>query len=144
MFKPLIFETCLHTYFNIGDVNTVSVSGLKGVEYIDKAAGFKRVREANEAVRINAETDRVYLNHTGATAIHDPTLHRTIQVEKSGSVSTVVWNPWINKSQAMPDFGDEEYNQMICVESGNVNENKLTLAPGAKSVLKVVLSSQPG
>ena len=138
------FEECLHTYFAIGDVNTVSVGGLKGVEYLDRMAGGARVKETNEAVSIAAEVDRVYLNHTGTAVIHDPTLHRTINVEKSGSAATVVWNPWINKSKAMPDFGDEEYQQMICVESGNVVENKLTLAPGAASGLKVVISSQAG
>jgi len=31
---------------------------------------------------------------------------------------------------------------MICVESGNVKQNKLSLAPGKSSVLKVVLRSQ--
>ena len=30
----------------------------------------------------------------------------------------------------MPDFGDEEYHGMVCVEAGNVGENKLTLASG--------------
>ena len=53
----------------------------------------------------------------------------------------MVWNPWINKSQQMPDFGNEEYKQMVCVESGNVAKNKITLPPGQSSVLKVTLSS---
>ena len=41
----------------------------------------------------------------------------------------------------MPDFGNEEYKQMICVESGNVVNNKVTLAPGLTASLKVILSS---
>ena len=32
----------------------------------------------------------------------------------------VVWNPWIQKSKAMEDFGDEEYLGMICLELGDV------------------------
>jgi glucose-6-phosphate 1-epimerase len=75
--------------------------------------------------------------------IHDGKFRRTIRVEKRGSVSTVVWNPWVAKSRAMPDFGDEEFRQMVCVESGNVGQNKITLAPGKSAVLKVILSSQP-
>jgi glucose-6-phosphate 1-epimerase len=27
---------------------------------------------------------------------------------------------WIDKAQAMKDFGDEEYKEMVCVEYGNV------------------------
>ena len=35
----------------------------------------------------------------------------------------------------MPDFGDDEYLHMVCVESGNVRENAITLAPGERAVL---------
>jgi D-hexose-6-phosphate mutarotase len=55
----------------------------------------------------------------------------------------VVWNPWIAKAKAMPDFGDEEYKTMLCVESGNVADNALTLSPGESASLKVVLASEP-
>jgi D-hexose-6-phosphate mutarotase len=41
----------------------------------------------------------------------------------------------------MQDFGDEEYRQMVCVESGNVAANKVKLAPGQTSRLKIKLSS---
>jgi D-hexose-6-phosphate mutarotase len=41
----------------------------------------------------------------------------------------------------MPDFGDEEYERMVCVESGNVASNSISLLPGASSTLTVKLSS---
>ena len=42
----------------------------------------------------------------------------------------------------MPDdFDPAEHRQMVCVESGNVKQNKISLAPGKTSALKVVLSS---
>ncbi len=85
--------------------------------------------------------DRAYLNTTHAVDIHDSSLGRTIRVEKSGSHSTVVWNPWIAKAKAMSDFGDDEYLRMVCVESGNVADNRLTLAPGKNASLKIKLSS---
>jgi glucose-6-phosphate 1-epimerase len=83
------------------------------------------------------------LNATGTVEIHDAKLRRKILVEKSGSVSAVVWNPWIDKAKAMADFGDDEYRQMVCVESGNVGESKISLEPGKTAALKVVLQSQP-
>ena len=63
-------------------------------------------------------------------------------MEKSGSASTVVWNPWVANARTMADFGDEEFNRMVCVESGNVAQNKVVLKAGEVSALKVMLSSQ--
>ena len=64
-------------------------------------------------------------------------------IEKQGSNSTVVWNPWIAKSQQMPDFGNDEYQRMVCVESGNVSSNQITLPPGHTSTLTTKLSCLP-
>ncbi len=138
----LTFENCLHTYFEIGDITAVSVHGLKGVKYLDKTANFAERLEAGDAIRISSEVDRVYMNTTAPVEIRDPRLGRKILVEKESSNSTVVWNPWVAKSQQMPDFGNDEYQRMICVESGNVGGNQITLPPGGKSVLSVKLSSQ--
>ncbi len=135
------FETCLHTYFSVGDIHNVSITGLKGVSYLDKVENFAAKTETADAIKITSEVDRVYLDTTAAVEILDPALRRKIRVEKSGSASTVVWNPWIAKAQQMPDFGNDEYTQMVCVESGNVSKNKTTLLPGKSSVLKVELSS---
>ena len=41
------------------------------------------------------------------------------------------------------DFDPAEHKNMVCVESGNVGRNKIKLAPGKSSALKVTLGSQP-
>jgi len=139
--QHLTFENCLHTYFAIGDIEAVSVSGLKGAHYLDKVENFARKTEKADAIRFSSEVDRAYLDTSVPVEILDTKLNRKIRIEKTGSASTVVWNPWIAKARQMPDFGDEEYRQMVCVESGNVATNKLTLPPGESSVLKVKISS---
>ncbi len=139
--QPFTFENCLHTYFSVGDIKAVSVTGLKGAEYLNQPTGFSRHTDTEDAIRFTGEVDRAYLNTAGTTEIHDTSLRRVIRVEKEGSQSTVVWNPWIAKAKAMPDYGDEEYKEMVCVESGNVKENEITLAPGQISRLKVTLGS---
>ena len=139
----LSFENCLHTYFQVSDITAVSIKGLKGTRYIDKVANFAKKLEDREALRISSEVDRIYLDTQGPVEIADPRLGRRILVEKEGSNSTVVWNPWIGKSQQMPDFGNDEYNTMLCVESGNVSANQIQLEPGQTSKLRVRLSSHP-
>lgn len=139
--ETLSFDNCLHTYFTVGDINSISVTGLKGGEYLDKVENFARKTETNEQIKITGETDRVYLNSTSTVEILDPKLKRKIVVEKEGSNSTVLWNPWIAKAKAMADFADEEYSRMVCVESGNVSENKLALPAGKTASLKTILST---
>jgi len=140
----LEFENCLHTYFHVGDIGAVSLTGLQGVAFLDNAAGGNggRKMENDAVLHITKETNRIYPDNAAAVEIHDQKLKRIIRVEKSGSASTVVWNPWT--TQKLPDdFDPAEHAQMICVESGNVKQNKITLAPGKSSALRVVVSSRP-
>jgi glucose-6-phosphate 1-epimerase len=139
--KPLTFEEALHTYFLVGDIRKASVSGLENTEYLDKVDGFKRKTQAAEPVRIAGETDRVYIGTSSTCTIQDPVLKRSITVEKEGSLSTVVWNPWINKSKAMQDFGDEEWPGMLCVETANVGDAAVTLEAGQAHRMKSTIQT---
>lgn len=140
---PITFENCFHSYFEVGDVTAISILGLKGVSYLDKVANFAARTETNEAIRISSEVDRIYLDTAGPVELHDPRLARKIVIEKQGSNSTVVWNPWIARSQQMPDFGNDEYQRMVCIETGNVSSNQLTLPPGRSSTLSVTFRTLP-
>jgi glucose-6-phosphate 1-epimerase len=137
------FEDCLHTYFFVEDISAVSIRGLKGAAYLDKTANLAKRVETGDGICISSEVDRTYLDTTGTVEIRDERIGRAIRVEKGNSASTVVWNPWIAKAQQMADFGDEEYRNMVCVESGNVASNKIILPPGQSAAMKVKLSSAP-
>jgi len=139
----LTFENCFHTYFAVSDVTSISISGLKGASYLDKVANFAQRLETEDAIRISSEVDRIYLNTAGLLEIVDPRLGRKIRIEKQGSNSTVVWNPWVARSQQMPDFGNDEYQRMVCVEVGNVSSNEITLPPGRSSTLTARITSLP-
>lgn len=119
----------LHTYLSVSDARQVSVSGLKGVKYLSKSEGGNVKPQADELIRFTGETDRVYMDTQASCVLHDPRLGRRIHVEKLGSSSTVVWNPWINKAAAMPDFGDDEWPGMVCIETANALHNAVTIAP---------------
>src|SRR5215469_5935887 len=133
--EPFIYEEALHTYFAVGDVRQASISGLEGTLYIDKADGFKRKQLGSEAVRIAKETDQVHLNTTATCVLHDPAWKRRLIVEKSGSETTVIWNPWIDKTTRMTDMAPGEWREMICVETANAADNALRLAPGGSHKL---------
>ncbi len=138
---PIQFEEALHTYLAVCDVRHVSVTGLEGAAYLDKVDAFQCKLEGAEPIRITGETDRIYLNTRTACVLHDPALSRHITVEKSGSDSTVVWNPWIAKAKAMSDFGDDEWPAMLCIETANVGKSAITLAPGATHTMRATLQA---
>jgi glucose-6-phosphate 1-epimerase len=128
---PLVYEEALHTYFAISDIRQVAVSGLENTAYIDKTDGFQRKVQGDAPLRIANETDQVHLSTTAACVIHDPEWNRRITVEKSGSSTTVVWNPWIEKAKTLTDMAPDEWQRMICVETANAARDAVHLAPGA-------------
>ena len=133
------FEEALHTYFAVRDVRNVTVTGLERTDYLDKVTGFDRKTQGSDPIRFTGETDRVYLNTTADCVIDDPGARRRIAIRKTGSDATVVWNPWIAKARAMPDFGDDEWPEMVCVETCNVNVHARTLAPGASHTMTAII-----
>lgn len=137
--SPLTAEEALHTYFGVGDVKQVQVTGLDGTRYLDKVEGFQEKTQAGP-IAITGETDRVYLETPAAVTIDDPAKRRRIIIAKEHSRNTVVWNPWIAKAKAMPDFGDEEWPGMICVETCNVGPAAVTVAPGQTHAMTARIS----
>jgi len=129
--EPFVFEQALHTYFAIADIHRVSVSGLENTVYIDKTDAFRRKRQGGEPIAIESETDRVYLNTGAASTIDDSALGRRIVIEKSGSQTTVVWNPWMEKTKTLTDMATDDWRRMVCIETANAADNALRLAPGA-------------
>ncbi|MEJ1958531.1 MAG: D-hexose-6-phosphate mutarotase [Nitrosomonadales bacterium] len=132
----------LHTYFTISDVDAIRITGMEGCTYLDKV-GVAQTRTQQGPIQIASEVDRIYLDTETDCLIEDGGFGRCIRIAKSGSRSNVVWNPWIEKSAKMGDFGsDTGYRGMVCVESANAASNIVTLAPGEVHVLRVTYSTE--
>lgn len=140
--EPLVFEEALHTYLAVGDVREVSVTGLGGTTYIDKTDGMRRKPQGGEPLRLTGETDSVYLGTRAACVVDDPAGGRRLVVDKAGSETTVVWNPWAAKAHAMADLGGEEWLRMLCVEPANAADNRVTLPPGARHEMRAVIRAE--
>jgi D-hexose-6-phosphate mutarotase len=132
----------LHTYFHIGDIGEIKVTGLENGVYLDKVGEVARKTQEG-AITFNGEVDRVYVDTESTCEIVDPGLNRRIVIAKTGSRSTVVWTPWQEKADKMGDFGPDGWRQMVCVESANALENVVSVAAGASHSLCVEYSAQP-
>lgn len=138
---PFILGDALHTYFLVGDVRQAQVEGLDGCDYLDKVAGGSHTQHG--AVTIASEVDRIYLGTGNSCAISDPVMGRRILIHSEGSASTIVWNPWIEKTLRMGDLGPDGYLKMLCVETANAADDVVELAAGATHRLAVEYSSEP-
>jgi glucose-6-phosphate 1-epimerase len=135
---PFHFEEALHTYHLVSDAANLPVSGLDGVAFLDNRDA-NRLKLQSGDMRFTQATDNAYLNTESPVEIHDPLLHRTIRLEKQNSLTTVVWNPWQDGARALADLGDDEWQQMACVEASNILSAAITLAPGAEHAMTATI-----
>ena len=138
--EPFTCTCALHSYFNVSDISKISIQGLENASYIDQLVDGPLKTQAG-AITFNQETDNIYVDTDATCVITDPGYNRTITVEKSGSQSTVIWNPWIDKSARMSDFGDSEYTGMLCIEAANAAHNAITLSPSEQHILSTTIHS---
>ena len=140
---PLVVEEALHTYLAVADVRAVSVSGLAGTTYIDKTDGMARKRQEPGPLTLTGETDRVYLATEAACVVDDPGWRRRLVVDKAGSATTVVWNPWAARSRALADLGEDEWLRMLCIETANAADDRVTVPPGARHEMRATYRLEP-
>lgn len=131
----------LHTYFQIGDIADIRIHGLDGGEYVDLVNDNKRCMQAGP-ITFEGELGRIYVNSNTACVIEDSRLNRRIRIEKSWSLSTAVWNPWVATAAKMDDLGATGWRDMVCVESANALENSVTVDAGASRTISAVYSAE--
>lgn len=133
-----VLGCALHTYFHVSDVRNVKVLGLEETQYVDKVKGGEKIQEG--ALTIDSEVDRIYLDTDSSCVIQDPGMNRSIRIAKSGSRSTVVWNPWAEKSEKLGDMGADGYLGMLCVETCNAHDDVVTVPATGEHCLRAVYS----
>lgn len=132
---PLVFEEALHTYYTVADIHETTVDGLDGVTYVDKTDKFQ-LKVQHGAVIITETSDRVYLNTESTCVLHDTGGKRRVSIAKTGSNTTVIWNPWESGAAKLPDLDPTEWHEYIAVETSNAAVNAITLAQGATHVMQ--------
>jgi len=133
------FEEALHSYFRVANIAGAKLRGLNGAGFIDQTDA-KREKHQHGDVLISAETDRVYLKTFSTVEIEDPAARRRVLVAKEESRDTVLWNPWSEKAKKMSDVGADEWRQFVCVETCNVGDHAVNLAPAQAHTMSALIS----
>ena len=118
-----------------------------GANETSRALGFDHFRLTYRVLvgktltlELTGKIDRVYRNTTATCTIDDTVAKRKITVAKENSQTTVVWNPWSDGAATIKDLAPDAWRGMLCVETANVGESAVTLAPGASHTLRATYS----
>lgn len=133
------FEAALHTYNRVADSANLSIHGLDRTNYLDNRDDNASKLQSGD-FHFTRDTDNAYLNTQSPIEILDPILHRRIRLEKQGSLTTVVWNPWQEDAVKLADLGDTEWTQFACVEAANILSNAVTLQSGEKHTTAAIIT----
>lgn len=129
--------SALHTYFQIGDIERISVSGL-GDTFIDKVNQGKLTTKGGD-LTFTERTDRIYTAPQAVSTIADSALQRTIEVHHTHHSDAVAWNPAAELSKSIADMPDDGYKTFVCVETARVTQ-PFVATPAAPARLSTLIS----
>lgn len=124
--QPFFYTQAIHSYFQIGDIHTTTVSGLDGISYLDKTLNFT-TQQQQGVLKIDKEIDRIYLQPPSKVTL---SARAQLQIESEGSATTVVWNPWEAASRKLSDMAQDDYQRFLCIETANAAKDEIRLMPG--------------
>ena len=137
--QPPAISQALHSYFAISDIRQVQLRGLDGCRYIETLEDWAERRQHGD-LGFAGETDRIYLDVPQRLELLDQGWQRRLVLEVSGSRSAIVWNPWIDKAGRLSQFAADAWQRMLCIETANVWDDCLQLAPGESHCLSLRLT----
>ena len=139
--KSFQISSALHTYLAVADINRVQVDGLINASYLD-TVGEPTERDQETHLKIEEEVDRIYKS-MASHLVRDLSNHRSIFVDKAGSRTTVVWNPWKQRSKEIADLPDNDYKEFLCVETANAWSDRPTVRPNMSHTLTTTIGLRP-
>ena len=130
----------LHTYFNIGLPQGLRIEGLGESIHCDKLNENALPEQQSGEVVLNPPMDSVFQHVKKELMLHDEVNERAIRIRSRNANSAVVWNPGAEIVKGFSDIAAQGWKEFACVESGNVLDDFVTIAPGSKHTLSVEYS----
>lgn len=142
--STVTFSQALHTYLPTSDITKTHIQGFDKVTYsdaltVDNDTGGWQTKTQHGDITFDGEVDRVY-HDTPDITLNTPS--RCYSLVATNSHSTVVWNPWIEKSKQISQFADDDYQRMLCIETANAHLDAVTLAAGEVYSISLALQRQ--
>ncbi|MBU2862348.1 D-hexose-6-phosphate mutarotase [Reinekea forsetii] len=124
--EPFAISQAMHSYFACEDIASVKVTGLTGEQVLDTRNGASKPFPRDFS--FHKETDWTVLDK-GQPILLSGTGRPAIQMNRLGSRSVVVWNPWLEKASTLSHFQPQDYQSMFCVETTNAGDDARLIKP---------------
>ncbi|OEY98154.1 D-hexose-6-phosphate mutarotase [Acinetobacter qingfengensis] len=118
--KPFDFTFAWHSYFSITHIQNIQISGFEHTQFIDQLLPETKFFQENHVINISQETDRIYPVACGQYQILDQ--DTVITIDSLQAKSSVVWNPWIEKTKRLNDVAEDAWQKFVCVECGQIGQ----------------------
>ncbi len=116
--SELSFAAAFHTYLGVLDIADARLVGLLGASYRVPGRPPELHVDRDDAIRVDGEIDRVYMNAPQRLALHEPA--RALSIESTNFPDVVVWNPGPSRAALLKDMGPGDERRMLCVEAAAV------------------------
>lgn len=135
----------LHSYFRVAPESVEVRLNANDVRYIDQLRGGRPLikRDGVFSSFGKEEVDLIALDVPASVDIVDSASSRKLTIESTGLPDAVLWNPYVKKAASMVDFGDDEWQCMVCVESANIHR-PVIVQPGEDYKCAVTFRSWKG
>lgn len=127
---PFRFAFAWHSYFPLADSRRARVEGLEGSLCIDQRPPGRPRHRQQGIVRFQGETDCIFLHTRGHCRLVDELRQQVWRIEAEGCRSVIAWNPGPEKTARLADMPPGAWQEMACVETGNVEDDAPILSPG--------------
>ena len=124
--NALQFQAALHTYLNIGAIESVHVAGLDGADFEDNTDAARPIKP-HSALRPFDAIDRIYYHAPDTLQLQSE--RGTMTFWQSSFQDLVVWNPGGAAAACPPDLPKDGFRQFLCVEAAQIGES-VWLEPG--------------
>ena len=129
----------LHSYFSVGHAAQVEIDGLSGAQCIDTLQGVST--RAPARVSVTPPIDNVYLNVGAQLQLKPASQGRDICLTASDAHSAVLWNPGAQIVKGFKDIADSDWPQFVCLETGNVWHNAVSIPANGTHQMAVSLKA---
>lgn len=133
-----------HPYFLVRDRDQTEVIGVDGCDYTDTKEPEKGVRTWTGNYEVRGSGSKIYTVAKHEYVLMDHGLNRAIAIVSRGNKRLVVWNPGVESSNRVEDFGLDGWRKFVCVEPCSTPiEASHELKPGESHDLLMAIQSVP-